>query len=207
MIGRVLHYFPSLNQLQKNRLLHLKELFEWWNQRINLVSRKDMENFDDHHLLHSLAMAAFISFPDKSSVVDAGTGGGLPGIPLAILFPEVKFHLVDSISKKMTAVAEICTALGLTNVSHECNRIEKVKEKFDYVVSRAVAPLPDIVRWTKGKINHQKHLHPEPGIFYLKGGDIADELISLPLNHRVYHLKEKISGSYFETKLLVHLYK
>ncbi|MDZ4203705.1 MAG: 16S rRNA (guanine(527)-N(7))-methyltransferase RsmG [Bacteroidales bacterium] len=207
MIEIIRLYFPLLNAVQQGQLLQMKELYEWWNARINLISRKDMVHFYERHVLHSLSIASFIRFPDGSLVMDAGTGGGFPGIPLAILFPEVQFHLVDSVAKKINAVGEIYTALGLNNVSHECNRIENVKQQFDYIVSRAVTSLPDMVRWTGGKINHQKILDPEPGIFYLKGGDIMEETKSIRWKYNIYYLKKIFNEPYFETKLLVHLHK
>lgn len=206
-LDTIFQYFPSLCPAQKDALRRMKELYEFWNARINLISRKDFDHFYERHVLHSLSPALILPLPSSVSVLDAGTGGGFPGIPLAILFPENHFHLVDSIGKKVSAINTIIRELSLTNVTTECNRVEDLRQTFDYVVSRAVAPLETMIRWTDKKINHYRNIRPFPGILYLKGGDMAEELQRLQWRYDLYALSERLPEPFFETKLLVHLYK
>jgi len=199
-------YFPALSQEQKSGFEELIPLYTYWNERINVISRKDIENLEIHHILHSLAIARFISFKPGAQILDVGTGGGFPGIPLAIMFPEAHFHLVDSIGKKIKVVNEICQALQLKNVSSAHSRAEDIRDKYDFVVSRAVTTLPQITGWIKGKFKTiNTHAIPN-GMIYLKGGDIQEEIINLShLKHQIVPITNYFSESFFETKKVVYL--
>lgn len=198
-------YFSELHPEQIKRFEQLYLLYENWNSKINLISRRDFPFFYERHVLHSLAVAKFFQFPEGSLILDAGTGGGFPGIPLAIYFPEIRFHLVDSIRKKTKAVEAIASDLALANISVECNRIENLGSQYDYIVSRAVAPLQDMIRWTKGKLATGGKSCPKPGIIYLKGGDIQDELNHIKIRYRIFRLSDCFSEEFFATKLIVYI--
>jgi 16S rRNA (guanine527-N7)-methyltransferase len=197
-------YFPDISPIQIKQYYTLYQLYTEWNNRINVVSRKDIDELMTRHVLHSMGIAKVQPFKPGAKVVDVGTGGGFPGIPLAILFPETSFLLVDSIGKKIRVVNEVTDALGLKNVVTEHNRVEQVTGQFDFIVSRAVARMETFVYWTRGKISpHQKHeLHN--GILYLKGGDLSEELLPYP-HAKQYPLNHYFHDPFFETKTLVHL--
>ncbi len=207
----IFKYFPELSDRQKAQFVQLKPLYDHWNGLINVISRKDMDSFYLHHVLHSLAIAKVIKFKDFTEIMDAGTGGGFPGIPLAIMFPKAKFYLVDSIGKKIKVVNEVARELGLQNVEAKQLRMEQVDRTFDFVVSRAVTDLEKFTRWTFYKIHKQSFNSVKNGILYLKGGDITDEL------NRVRKIKSakiktwSVSGffeePFFETKQVVHVFK
>ena len=204
----ILKHFPNLNETQKNQFEQLGELYQYWNQRINVISRKDMENFYLHHVLHSLAVAKIIQFKDFTEIMDAGTGGGFPGIPLAILFPEVSFYLVDSIGKKIKVVNEVASSLGLNNLEAEQLRMEQVDRTFDFIVSRAVTYLPDFMRWTGYKFHQKSFNKLANGILYLKGGDIDKEVAGVKrFKTKIFKLDKYFDNDFFETKKLVHVYK
>lgn len=200
----IIKYFPNLTDEQKEKFLQLKDLYEYWNERINVISRKDVEMLYEHHVLHSLAIAKFYTFPPNSKILDVGTGGGFPGIPLAILFPESQFTLVDSIGKKITVVKEVSAALRLTNVTAVQQRAELLNEKYNYVVSRAVTEFPQFVKWVKNKFTGTE-LKPVRGIIYLKGGDLTIELKNFKNKVFINSLSEKFDESFFETKKIVYL--
>ncbi len=204
----IFKYFPELTQQQKKQFIELGELYTYWNTRINLISRKDFKNFYLHHVLHSLAIARVVRFKAFTEVMDAGTGGGFPGLPLAILFPDISFYLVDSTGKKIKVVNEVVSTLGLKNIEAEQMRMEQVDRSFDFIVSRAVTALPDFVRWTQYKF-HRKSFNDIPnGILYLKGGDVREELkLIRGLKKRIYDLSVFFNEPYFETKKLVHLFR
>lgn len=184
----------------------MAELYLDWNSRINVISRKDIGNLEIHHILHSLSIAMLFSFIPGTKILDAGTGGGFPGIPLAILFPEVEFTLVDSITKKIKVVEEIKSELGLKNVNTRNERFENTPGKFDYITGRAVSSLPDLYNSLHQKINgHSKNQHPN-GLIYLKGGEFSEELESLRANFRLYDLSDYFAESFFETKKLIHIF-
>lgn len=200
-------YFPNLTPEQINQFEQLKPLYEDWNSKINVVSRKDIEHLSLHHVLHSLAVAKLISFKKGSSILDLGTGGGFPGIPLAILFPEVSFHLIDARSKKMIVVGEVVDALELKNVTFAHKRAEEVKEQYDFVLARAVTAIDKLNLWVTPLI-HQNHLHALPnGLIAFKGGDIKDELKTL--SKEVYYdqvfISDYFEEPYFEEKYLVYI--
>lgn len=198
-------YFPTLTEQQVERFEKLKPLYEHWNAQINVISRKDMDAFYTHHVLHSLAIAKVLSFRKGTTILDVGTGGGFPGIPLAILFPECRFHLVDSIGKKIKVVNEVATALGLTNVVAEQKRVEELDHTYDFVVSRAVAPWADIFRWT-AKLIHTDGRNSLPnGWLLLKGGDLKEELQAV--RRKVHHhpIKDMFSDPFFETKKVLYI--
>lgn len=198
------YYFPNLTEIQLEQFSKLKDLYEDWNEKINVISRKDTEELYIRHVLHSLGIAKVMMFSSGSKVLDVGTGGGFPGIPLAILFPEVEFHLVDSIQKKILVVSEIANALNLKNVKAETQRVEKLKLQYDFIVSRAVTQMPKFVNWVRNKIK-KEHKNPLPnGILYLKGGDLTDELKDFPTAIE-YPLSNYFSESFFETKKVVYL--
>lgn len=202
----VLDYFPNFSETQKNNILALKDIYEFWNSRINVISRKDFHNFYEHHVLHSLSIASYIKFKTQTEILDIGTGGGFPGIPLAIAFPNSRFHLVDSIGKKIKVVNEVCNALQLKNVNATQVRIESIKEKsYDFAVSRAVTTLPKLVAWIKDKIKIQQENDLHNGLLYLKGGDFGSELEALKQKYYVYNLSDKFKTPFFETKKLVHV--
>lgn len=200
----IFEYFPNLSENQKNQFIKLEDLYKDWNQKINVVSRKDIEELYLRHVLHSLAIAKFISFKDNSSVLDVGTGGGFPGIPLAILFPEVHFTLVDSIGKKIKVVNEVVDGLQLTNVKTINSRVEEIPGQFDFIVSRAVAAMPTFVHWIKGKIKKESKHDIRNGILYLKGGDLVGELKDYK-TAEVYELTDYFKEEFFETKKMVYL--
>lgn len=201
-------YFPDLTKIQVEQFTRLGELYAFWNEQINVISRKDFENFYVHHVLHSLVIAKIVQFKDFTEVMDAGTGGGFPGIPLAIMFPHVDFYLVDSIGKKIKVVKEVAAALGLENVKAEQIRMEQVDHTFDFIISRAVTALPDFMRWTGYKFHRKSFNSLRNGILYLKGGDIKEELNSIKgFKKKVYSLPDYIDEPYFETKKLVHIFK
>ncbi|MFO7722743.1 MAG: 16S rRNA (guanine(527)-N(7))-methyltransferase RsmG [Bacteroidales bacterium] len=199
-------HIPRLTDVQLEMLAGLEGHYRFWNERINVISRKDMEHFTERHLLHSLSIAFWFDFKPGTTILDVGTGGGFPGIPLAVLFPEVEFTLVDSIAKKIRVVQEIATAVELNNVRAVQARVEQMHERFDYVVSRAVTRLPEFVRLTAGRVARKGFNDMPNGILYLKGGDFGDELAELNgWNQRLYHLQEKLTDPFFETKKLVFL--
>lgn len=200
----ILKYFPQITQDQINKFQELQSLYQDWNLKINVVSRKDIDELYLRHVLHSLGIAKFIGFIDGSKVLDVGTGGGFPGIPLAIMFPECSFHLVDSIAKKMKVVDEIVEGLGLTNVKTTTSRVEDIKGHYDFIVSRAVAAMPTFVHWTKGKIAKDHKHSIKNGILYLKGGDLEEELKDYK-NIHIYNLSDYFSEDFYETKKLVYL--
>jgi len=200
----ILKYFPELSDVQKQQFEALQGLYEDWNSKINVISRKDIQSLFLKHVLHSLAIAKVIKFQPNSKILDVGTGGGFPGIPLAILFPKARFHLVDSIQKKVKVVAMVSHALQLKNVTFEPIRAENVQGRFDFVVSRAVTTMPSFVKWVKNKIKKEQ-LHPlSNGILYLKGGDLSEELSSFK-NTSIYDLNDFFEEDFFQTKKVVHL--
>ncbi|MEZ7949655.1 MAG: 16S rRNA (guanine(527)-N(7))-methyltransferase RsmG [Flavobacteriaceae bacterium] len=200
----LLKYFPNLTQLQISQFSQLQELYKDWNLKINVVSRKDIDELYLRHVLHSLGIAKVVQFKPNTKVLDVGTGGGFPGIPLAILFPETQFHLVDSIGKKIKVVNDVTEGLGLQNIKTTHGRVEEIKGTYDFIVSRAVAQMETFVFWTKGKIN-KKQQHPiKNGILYLKGGDLSDELNKYT-SATIYDLTDYFKEDFFETKKVVHL--
>ncbi|NIK91323.1 16S rRNA (guanine(527)-N(7))-methyltransferase RsmG [Mangrovimonas sp. CR14] len=200
----ILKYFPDLTEDQINKFRKLEELYQDWNLKINVVSRKDIDELYLRHVLHSLAIAKFIQFKDGTRIMDVGTGGGFPGIPLAIMFPNCQFHLVDSIAKKLKVVNEVVEGLGLANVKTTHTRVEEINETYDFIVSRAVAAMPTFVRWIKGKVA-KKSLHEiKNGVIYLKGGDLADELENFS-TAQIFELNQYFDEDFFETKKIVHL--
>jgi len=196
-------YFPNLSDLQYNQLKALGELYSDWNAKINVISRKDMEHFYERHVLHSLAIAKVIQFKPDTQILDVGTGGGFPGVPLAILFPEVSFHLVDSIGKKIKVVQEVSNALELTNLSAEHARAEQVLGQFDFVVSRAVTRLTEFYPWVQNKFNKKSFNDLDNGILYLKGVDLMEEFDQLKKPYQLFSLKDYYNEEWFESKGLV----
>lgn len=197
-------YFPDLSELQLSQFEQLEDLYKDWNLKINVVSRKDIDELYLRHVLHSLAIAKLISFKPGTKIMDVGTGGGFPGIPLAIMFPETSFHLVDSIAKKLKVVDEVVQGLELTNVKTSHSRVEELDGTYDFIVSRAVAAMPTFVYWVKGKVAKKQKHELKNGIIYLKGGDLADELQDFP-KAVIYDLSDFYKEEFFETKKLVHL--
>jgi 16S rRNA (guanine527-N7)-methyltransferase len=200
-------YFPNLAPDRRLLLRRLEPLYRCWNERINLISRKDIDRLYERHVLHSLAIAKVAQLADGAAVLDAGTGGGFPGIPLAIMFPQCRFVLADSIGKKIAAVREIADALGLRNVQTVQARVEALPQKFDFVASRAVADLSTFVGWTWGKIIPGGQSSIANGILYLKGGDLSEELSEIPQKTHVFALSEFFSEDFFETKKIVYVEK
>lgn len=198
------NYFPDLTDTQIQQFEHLEALYKDWNLKINVVSRKDIDELYLRHVLHSLGIAKVMSFIPNSKVLDVGTGGGFPGIPLAILFPETQFHLVDSIAKKIKVVNEVVEGLSLTNVKTSHDRVENISDQFDFIVSRAVAAMPTFVHWVKGKIAKQQNHELKNGILYLKGGDLTEELETYK-TATIYNLSDYYSEAFFDTKKVVHL--
>jgi 16S rRNA (guanine527-N7)-methyltransferase len=204
-MNELLSYFPNLTTEQKDKFSQLKDLYEEWNAQINVISRKDMDEFYERHVLHSLGIAKIMEFTPESSVLDIGTGGGFPGIPLAILFPEVQFHLVDSIGKKIKVVTEVAKALNLSNVRATHARAEDIKEQFDFIVSRAVTAMPAFLTWTKGKIKARNNNPLPNGILYLKGGDLSEELKPVKQALDIFNLADIFEDEFFETKKVVYV--
>jgi 16S rRNA (guanine527-N7)-methyltransferase len=200
----ILKYFPDLTDVQINQFQQLEALYQDWNSKINVISRKDIDELYVKHVLHSLAIAKIQKFEPGTYVLDVGTGGGFPGIPLAILFPETRFYLIDVILKKINVVKAVAEALELKNVKAEQMRAENVKGDFDFIVSRAVTNMPDFVFWIKDKIKKQQKHELKNGILYLKGGDLTEELAAFP-NAKEYNIAEFFEGEFFETKKVVHL--
>lgn len=200
----ILKYFPNLTEIQIKQFTELEELYQDWNLKINVVSRKDIDELYLRHVLHSMGIAKVIEFKDGSKILDVGTGGGFPGIPLAILFPECQFHLVDSIAKKLKVVNEVVEGLGLTNVKTTHSRVEEINDTFDFIVSRAVAIMPTFVHWVKGKIAKKQNHDLRNGILYLKGGDLTEELQSYR-TATIYNLSDYFDEEFYETKKVVHL--
>jgi 16S rRNA (guanine527-N7)-methyltransferase len=198
----LLNHFPSLTDDQQRQFHSMEKFYAEWNSMINVISRKDFDNFHTNHLLHSLSVAKVISFKNKESVLDLGTGGGFPGIPLAVMFPDTKFVLLDSIAKKIRVVNEAVKFLGLKNVKAINARAEQYRGQHNFVVTRAVAGFPDIIRWTSKNINKR---NPRNGIIALKGGDLTEELAGLPADPEIFNIADYFKESYFETKKIVWL--
>jgi 16S rRNA (guanine527-N7)-methyltransferase len=198
-------YFPDLSPKQKEQFSQLDELYRFWNSRINVISRKDIDRLYLHHILHSLAIAKVISFLPGEKVLDVGTGGGFPGIPLAILFPETDFHLVDSIGKKIKVVQEVALGCGLMNVRASHDRAEQIDGKFHFVVSRAVTRLSEFYPWVKGKFEKKSVNTIQNGILYLKGGDLAEEIKESGLKTELIPLSKFFKEDYFDSKFVVYI--
>lgn len=200
----IFEHFPGLNDIQKEQFTQMAELYKDWNQKINVVSRKDIDELYLRHVLHSLGIAKVQEFLPNTSVLDVGTGGGFPGIPLAILFPGTRFTLVDSIGKKIKVVEEVVSGLQLENVMAVNSRVEAVGQQFDFIVSRAVAAMPTFVHWVKGKIKKESVHNRGNGILYLKGGDLTEEL-KLYSTSQTFNLTDYFTDDFFETKKVVYL--
>ena len=198
------HYFSDLSDTQLNQFEKLNDLYQDWNLKINVVSRKDIDEIYLRHVLHSLGIAKVQKFNPGASILDVGTGGGFPGIPLAILFPETQFHLVDSIGQKIKVVEEVSAGLGLSNVKITNDRVENIDGHYDFIVSRAVAQMETFVRWIKGRIAKKSEHELKNGILYLKGGDLTEEL-KLYTTATIYDLNDYFEEEFFETKKVVHL--
>ncbi len=198
------NYFPNITHDQIGKYKKLEGIYRDWNAKINVISRKDIDELYVRHVLHSLAIAKVQSFEPDTNVLDVGTGGGFPGIPLAILFPETNFYLIDAIGKKINVVNEVVNALELKNVKTEHVRAEKVKDKFDFIVSRAVTNMPDFVKWVRNRIAKEQKHALKNGILYLKGGDLTEEL-SVYTNAKIYDIPDYFKEDFFETKKVVYL--
>jgi 16S rRNA (guanine527-N7)-methyltransferase len=204
-IGIITKYFPELTARQQEQYMQLGELYPYWNQQINVISRKDMDSLFERHVLHSLGIAKVMGFLPGEQVLDVGTGGGFPGVPLAIMFPDTQFHLVDSIGKKIKVVNEVASAIGLTNLKATHTRAEQVPGKFDFVVSRAVTQLKDFYPWVKGKFTKSTANKLPSGILYLKGGDLEQEIAEAGLAVQQYFLKNYFEEEFFETKQVIYV--
>ncbi len=201
----LIRYFDNLDQSRIEKLLKLEELYKDWNSKINVISRKDIENFNIHHLLHSLSIARVVTFSKGSEIIDIGTGGGFPGIPLSIIFPESNFTLVDSIRKKTLVVKSVADALELDNINVICDRAENIETRYDFIVSRAVSAFPKFVSMTKNMVKTQQMNSLKNGILYLKGGDLKQELGAFANKVTIYHISKYFSDSFFEEKKIVYL--
>lgn len=197
-------YFPNLTDIQIGQLSKLFNLYSEWNAMINVVSRKDIDELYLRHVLHSLGIAKILQFKDGTKIMDVGTGGGFPGIPLAILYPNCHFHLVDSINKKLKVVNAVAENLELTNIKTSHKRAEDINETFDFIVSRAVTAMPSFVGWVKRKVNKKSNHELKNGILYLKGGDLSEELQTFP-KATTYNLSDYFEEDFFDTKKVVHL--
>ena len=204
-MDEILKYFPNLTEKQKNQYSALYELYVDWNSKINVISRKDIDNLYERHVLHSLGIAEFIKFKPNSAILDVGTGGGFPGIPLAILFPEVQFTLIDSIGKKIKVGTEVANAIGLKNITLNHLRIQDEKGKFDFVVSRAVMPLDELVKLVKKNISPKQHNALPNGLICLKGGELQHEILPFKNIAETFELSELFEGEFFKTKKVVYL--
>jgi len=201
----ILKYFPDLTSDQLDKFRQIESIYLDWNSKINVISRKDMDHFYEHHVLHSLGIAKVQAFMPGAQVMDVGTGGGFPGIPLAIMFPQTEFLLVDSIGKKIKVVQEVAKEISLTNIKAIQSRAEEVKPKFDFIVSRAVTVLPDFIKWVENNIKKESRHDLKNGILYLKGGDLHSELSPLNKNYMIYNLNNYFDEAFFETKKVVHV--
>ena len=201
----ILKYFPDLTEEQRRQFTALYDLYIDWNAKINVISRKDIENLYEHHVLHSLGIAKIINFRPGTSIMDLGTGGGFPGIPLAILFPEVKFHLVDSIGKKVRVATEVANAIGLKNVTFRHARAEEEKQLFDFVVSRAVMPLGDLIKIIKKNISPRQQNALPNGLICLKGGELEHEAMPFKNKTTLHSLSEDFEEEFFQTKKVVYV--
>ena len=201
----ILKYFPDITSEQRDRFAELETLYKDWNEKINVISRKDTDSLYEKHILHSLGIAKVMEFADNTKVLDIGTGGGFPGIPLAILFPNVQFTLVDSIGKKIAVVNGVAESIGLQNVTAHHMRAEQLKEKFHFVVSRAVTQMPVFLTWLRGKFEKEQLNSKHNGVLYLKGGDLGEELAGLRCE--IFQLKNYFEEEFFDTKKVVYLSK
>ncbi len=204
-VDLILKYFPNLSEYQVEQFQKLESLYLEWNEKINVISRKDTDFLYEKHILHSLGIAKVMQFAPNTKVLDVGTGGGFPGIPLAIMFPEVEFTLIDSIGKKIKVVQGISDGVGLKNVIAIHGRAEKLKEKYHFVVSRAVTQMPEFLRWLKGKFEKEQINQKHNGVLYLKGGDLAEELAGIKCE--IHQLKNYFEEEFFDTKKVVYLSK
>ena len=204
-MDEILKYFPNLTETQKNQYNALYELYLDWNSKINVISRKDIDNLYERHILHSLGIAEFIKFKPNSAILDVGTGGGFPGIPLAIMFPQVQFTLIDSIGKKIKVGTEVATAIGLKNITLKHLRVQDEKGKFDFVVSRAVMPLDELVKLVKKNISPKQQNALPNGLICLKGGELQHEILPFKNVAENFELGELFEGEFFKTKKVVYL--
>lgn len=201
----LLKYFPDITKEQQEQFAQLQELYTFWNNQINVISRKDIDLLYERHILHSLGIAKVMSFLPGENVLDVGTGGGFPGVPLAIMFPDTQFHLVDSIGKKIKVVSEVSSAVDLKNLRATHARAEEIKEKFDFVVSRAVTQLKDFYPWVKDKFYKRSKNKLPNGILYLKGGDLTQEIADAGLAVQQFYLKDYFTEDFFETKQVIYV--
>jgi 16S rRNA (guanine527-N7)-methyltransferase len=204
-VDLIFKHFPDLTNLQKDQFSKLKEVYTFWNEQINVISRKDLDQFYERHVLHSLAIAKVQNFKDGSRILDIGTGGGFPGVPLAILFPNCQFVLVDSIGKKIKVVNEVCETLQINNITTHHARAEDIKEQFDFIVSRAVTAMPAFLKWVKGKFLEENKNKLRNGILYLKGGDLNEEMKPLKQKIKYNDISKFFDYDFFETKKVVYL--
>jgi len=204
-VSLITKYFPSLTEKQMQQFGQLQELYSFWNSQINVVSRQDIENLYEKHVLHSLGIAKVMKFKSGTEILDVGTGGGFPGIPLAILFPDSQFHLVDSIGKKIKVVTEVSQAIGLKNLTSQHERAENVVNDYDFIVSRAVTRLKPFYGWIKDKVTKNQFNDLRNGILYLKGGDLSEELEEFGGKYEQYNLADYFIEDFFETKKVVHV--
>lgn len=204
-VDLILKYFPDLSDIQIQQFSQLEELYTLWNNQINVISRKDTDNFYERHVLHSLGIVKTMAFNDGSDILDIGTGGGFPGIPLAIMFPNCNFTLVDSIGKKIKVVNEVSQALGLKNVTGIHSRAENINQKFDFVVSRAVTAMPAFITWINKKFKKENNNPLPNGVLYLKGGDLTEEMSTIKKHFKFHDLNKIFEEEFFETKKVVYL--
>ncbi len=198
-------YFPEINSLQREQFSMLFDLYKEWNSKINVISRKDIDNFEIHHLLHSLSLAKIFQFKKDTNILDVGTGGGFPGIPLAIMFPEISFTLIDSIEKKIKVVANVASSIGLKNITTLHTRVENIISKYDFIVSRAVTSFPEFVKITKHCILKDNKNNFPNGLIYLKGGDFDEEIKSFKNKISIYNISDFFEEEFFETKKIIYL--